>query len=242
MKQFIEIYGGSISMPRKTNLNYEERLQLITDYLEGRIGYCEAEKRYSKFEFFLEQYKYNGASALEPSKGKNNSYSCEIKLAAVMDYLTGKGSLKTICAKYKIPSDSILRRWIKVYNEHGDFNNRKHSGGGSYMKKTRKTTYEERILIAKDCIESGNNYGAMALKYNVSYQQVRTWAKRYSELGEAGLEDRRGKRTVSQTPRTVEEELRIKLAQLEHENYMLKVERDLLKKLDELERGNAFRK
>lgn len=184
-------------MPRKTNLNYEERLQLITDYLEGRIGYCEAEKRYSKFEFFLEQYKYNGASALEPSKGKNNSYSCEIKLAAVMDYLTGKGSLKTICAKYKIPSDSILRRWIKVYNEHGDFNNRKHSGGGSYMKKTRKTTYEERILIAKDCIESGNNYGAMALKYNVSYQQVRTWAKRYSELGEAGLEDRRGKRTVS---------------------------------------------
>lgn len=242
MKQFIEIYGGSISMPRKTNLNYEERLQLITDYLEGRIGYCEAEKRYSKFEFFLEQYKYNGASALEPSKGKNNSYSCEIKLAAVMDYLTGKGSLKTICAKYKIPSDSILRRWIKVYNEHGDFNNRKHSGGGSYMKKTRKTTYEERILIAKDCIESGNNYGAMALKYNVSYQQVRTWAKRYSELGEAGLEDRIGKRTVSQTPRTVEEELRIKLAQLEHENYMLKVERDLLKKLDELERGNAFRK
>ena len=82
----------------------------------------------------------------------------------------------------------------------------------------------------------------MALKYNVRYQQVRTWAKRYSELCEAGLEDRRGKRTVSQTPRTVEEELRIKLAQLEHENYMLKVERDLLKKLDELERGNAFRK
>jgi hypothetical protein len=40
----------------------------------------------------------------------------------------------------------------------------------------------------------------------------------------------------------VEEELRIKLAQLEHENYMLRVERDLLKKLDELERGNAFRK
>ena len=61
-------------------------------------------------------------------------------------------------------------------------------------------------------------------------------------MGEAGLEDRRGKRTASQTPRTVEEELRIKLAQLEHENYMLRVERDLLKKLDELERGNAFRK
>lgn len=110
------------------------------------------------------------------------------------------------------------------------------------MKKARKTTYEERIRITKECIESGNNYGAIALKYNVSYQQVRTWSKNYYELGEAGLEDRRGKRTAAQTPRTVEEELRIKLAQLEHENYMLRVERDLLKKLDELERGNAFRK
>lgn len=242
MKQFIEIYGGSISMPQKSNLNYEERLQLITDYLEGKIGYSDAEKIHSRFGFLLQQYKYNGSVGLMLTNGKNRSYSADIKLAAVTDYLAGKGSMQTICAKYKITSDSVLQKWIKVYNEHGDFNNRKHSGGGSYMKKTRKTTYEERILIAKECIESGNNYGAMALKYDISYQQVRTWAKRYSELGEAGLEDRRGKRTVSQTPRTVEEELRIKLAQLEHENYMLKVERDLLKKLDELERGNAFRK
>lgn len=35
---------------------------------------------------------------------------------------------------------------------------------------------------------------------------------------------------------------RIKIAQLELENYLLRVERDLLKKLEELERGGAFRK
>lgn len=229
-------------MPHKVKLSYEERLQLIADYLEGKIGYRAAKKLYSKFPFILEQYRYNGPEGLKLTEGKNKSYPEHIKLAAVTDYISGKGSIHTICAKYKISTIAVFEKWLKVYNEHGDFNNQKHSGGGSYMKKTRKTTYEERILIAKDCIESGNNYGAMALKYDVSYQQVRTWAKRYSELGEAGLEDRRGKRTASQTPRTVEEELRIKLAQLEHENYMLRVERDLLKKLDELERGNAFRK
>ena len=229
-------------MPQKVNLSYDERLKLIADYLNGKIGFCEAVKKYSRFQFILEQYKYNGTEGLKLTEGKNNSYPASVKLSAVTDYVSGKGSKITICAKYKISSRAVLDRWIKVYNDHGDFNNRKYSGGGSYMKKTRKTTYEERILIAKDCIESGNNYGAIALKYNVSYQQVRTWAKRYSELGEVGLEDRRGRRTVSQTPRTSEEELRIKLAQLEHENYMLKVERDLLKKLDELERGNAFRK
>ena len=41
------------------------------------------------------------------------------------------------------------------------------------MRQGRKTTQEERIRIAKECIGSGKNYGEMALKYQVSYQQVR---------------------------------------------------------------------
>lgn len=229
-------------MPHKTKCTYEERLQLINDYLEGKVGYREAVKRYSKFPFFLEQYKYNGSDGLKLSDNKNKIYPPKMKLAAVTEYLSGGLSKKSICAKYKISSMEVFSRWLKVYNKHGSFDSQKHSGGGSYMKKTRKTSQEERIRIAKECIEAGNNYGEMALKHNVSYQQVRTWTKRYIELGEAGLEDRRGKRTATQTPRTIEEELRIKLAQLEHENYILRVERDLLKKLDELERGNAFRK
>ena len=107
------------------------------------------------------------------------------------------------------------------------------------MKSTRKTTQEERVQIAKECIEGGNNYGEIALKYNVSYQQVRTWTLKFRELGEAGLEDRRGQRTAQQQPRTEEEELRIKVAQLEHELYLTRMERDLLKKLEEIERRDA---
>jgi transposase InsO family protein len=70
------------------------------------------------------------------------------------------------------------------------------------MRQTRNTTQEERIQIARECIASGKNYGELAIKYNVSYQQVRTWTLRFEELGEAGLEDRRGKRKKDQTPRT----------------------------------------
>lgn len=110
------------------------------------------------------------------------------------------------------------------------------------MKQGRETTQEDRIAIVKDCLENGSNYGETAIKYNVSYQQVYTWVKRFKELGEAGLEDRRGKRTASQEPRSELEEMKIKLAQLEHENYMLRMERDLLKKVDELERRDAFHK
>ena len=61
-------------------------------------------------------------------------------------------------------------------------------------------------------------------------------------LLQRGLEDRRGKRTAQQEPRTEVEELQNELARLKRELYERTVERDLLKKLNELERGNAFRK
>ena len=110
------------------------------------------------------------------------------------------------------------------------------------MKQGRDTTQEEKLAIVKDCLEHGSNYGETAIKYSVSYQQVYTWVKKFRKLGEAGLEDRRGKRIAAQEPRTELERAQIEIAQLKHELYMAKMERDLLKKLDELERRDAFRK
>ena len=109
------------------------------------------------------------------------------------------------------------------------------------MKQGRETTQEDRIAIVRDCFENGSNFGAAAIKYNVSDQQVYTWVKKFKELGEAGLEDRRGKRIVDQEARTELEKALIEIARLKHELYMTKMERDLLKKLDELERRDAFR-
>ena len=82
----------------------------------------------------------------------------------------------------------------------------------------------------------------MALKYNVSYQQARTWTLRFEEMGEAGLEDRRGRRKKDQTPRTELEAAQIEIERLKHQLYMAEMERDLLKKLDEIERRDASRK
>ena len=110
------------------------------------------------------------------------------------------------------------------------------------MRKARGTTQEERVQIVKECLKSGKNYGEMALKYNVSYQQVRTWTLRFEEMGEAGLEDRRGKRKKDQSPRTELEKAQIEIEQLKHKLYLAEMERDLLKKLDEIERRDAFRK
>lgn len=108
------------------------------------------------------------------------------------------------------------------------------------MRKARQTTIEERLEIVQDCLANDRNYGAMALKYNCSYQQVRNWVKRYEEMGSAGLEDRRGRRVGTQAARTPEEELRDKIAELERKNRDLQMENDLLKKVRELEMKDRY--
>ena len=220
-----------------------ERIEAVKACIEGRMSKAEAARRLgvnlSRVKEWVRRYKVQGVSALQ-EQTYNTVYSEELKTAAVKEYLSGKGSLEGISAKYGMRSTCQLRDWIKVYNSGRDFSRK--MSGGSRMKQGRETTQEERIAIVKDCLENRSNYGETAIKYNVSYQQVYTWVKKFKELGEAGLEDRRGKKTAAQEPRTELEELKIKMAQLEHENYMLRMERDLLKKLDELERRDAFRK
>ena len=95
------------------------------------------------------------------------------------------------------------------------------------MTKTRKTTEEERLEIVEYCVAHDNNYGEAALKYRVSYQQVYQWARKYRQMGRAGLQDRRGKRIGSMPSRTPEEALRDRVAELEHQNRMLRIERDV---------------
>lgn len=108
------------------------------------------------------------------------------------------------------------------------------------MRKARSTTPDERLKIVTECLANDKNYGAMALKYQCSYQQVRNWVKRYEEMGCKGLEDRRGRRAGSLPSRTPEEELRDKIAELERKNRDLQMENDLLKKVRELERRDRY--
>ena len=232
-------------MPQKQKTSPEEKVKLVRKCLNGEFGVCEAGRlvgvNWKTVRRWIARYEVEGVSGFF-SQERNRVYSPEVKLNAVRDYLSSKGSLLEICIKYKIRSARQLEDWIKVYNAHGDFNSTKFSGGGSYMKQGRDTTQEERIQIAKECYASGKNYGEMALKYNVSYQQVRNWTLRYEELGEAGLEDRRGQRKKDQEPRTELENAQIEIERLKHELHKAEMERDLLKKLDEVVRRDVYRK
>ena len=95
--------------------------------------------------------------------------------------------------------------------------------GVACMKKAKSTTFDERLKIVTECLANDKNYGAMALKYQCSYQQIRNWVKRYEEMGSKGLEDRCGRRVGLLPSRTPEEELRDKIAELKRKNLDLQL-------------------
>ena len=230
-------------MSRKSKIDPALKVELVERYLSGELCRAEAARLAGvdpkgTFVRWVCIYKNEGPSGLLTQK-HNRNYSTEFINAAVNAYLSGEGSLRQIAEKFGLRTEMQLQRWVKAYNNHGEIKSRT-SGGGSYMRKARQTTPEERLEIVQDCLANNKNYGAMALKYNCSYQQVRNWVQRFEKMGSSGLEDRRGKRAGTQPARTHEEELRDKIAELERKNRDLQMENDLLKKVRELEMKDRY--
>lgn len=181
------------------------------------------------------QYKYEtyGVHGLEEAKSWK-SYSKELKIAAIHDYLSGQYSLREIIRKYDIASDSTLRTWINEYNSHRELKDTS-KGRTSSMTKGRKTSREERIQIVLDCTGNGKDYQKTAEIYEVSYQQVYQWVKKYENGGDEALKDNRGRNKV-EAELSPDEKIRLEMKKLERENERLRTENLFLKKLEEIER------
>ncbi len=167
---------------------------------------------------------------------KNKKYSTELKLQAVTDYLTGKGSYETLRKKYEILSTRQLRNWVKWYNGHREIKERSSAKGEIYMTKGRKTTQEERAEIVAFCIEHNKDYGLTVETYNVSYQQIYAWVRKYEEGGVDKLKDNRG-RSKPVEEMTEVEKLKAEMKILEAKNRQLEIENAFIKKLQELKGG-----
>lgn len=221
----------------------ETKIAACKEYLEGKLSHREICDKYSIKYYagncmsilmdWLAKYKCYGEDAFKTTLG-NKSYSKEYKIFVVEKYLEGNGSLKDIAAKYKIHSKETLRRWVLMYNaniELKDYDPRKEV----YMAGARrKTTIEERKEIVEYCINNNRNYKGTASKYDVSYNQVYTWVKKYDIDGEEGLLDKRGRHKTDNEVDELER-LRRENERLKHklkENDMLV---QLLKKVKEFE-------
>lgn len=215
----------------------EEKIQWVEKIIQNKESIRSVASKtgvhHSSIDNWVRNYKSIGREAFF-RKGWTKRSSAE-KEAAVVDYLAGKGSLRDICAKYKITDTYQLRRWIKQYNGHEEF---KDSGGTLIMTKGRKTTFEERVEIVQYCIKHNHNYTKTAEKFSISYQQARNYTVKYEEKGVEGLQDRRGKRK-SQDEMNELEKLRAEVKILRAEKKRAEMEISFLKKLEEIERRRS---
>ena len=227
-------------MSRRCKITDEERISAVQEYLNGEGSYHSIAKKYGivyeRFRQLVIRAQTEGIESIKISH-TNKKYTAEIKIGAVKEYLEGKGSQVEICKKYKITNDSILIQWIKCYNSGKDFNERARSERGITMNKGRKTTQEERVEIVAFCIENGKDYGLTMEKYDVSYQQIYSWVRKYEAKGVEGLTDRRGK-AKPEDELTEADRLRLENKILQAKIKDQEMEIKLLKKLKELEEGD----
>ena len=164
---------------------------------------------------------------------KNKKYSNEFRKKAVEAYLRGEGSYRDLCKRLGISHNESLRKWVLWYNGHREFKERSNAKGEIYMTKGRKTTQEERAEIVAFCIEHNYDYGLTVETYNVSYQQIYSWVRKYEEGGVDKLRDNRG-RTKPVEEMTEVEKLKAEMKILEAKNRRLEIENEFIKKLQEL--------
>ena len=217
----------------------EEKIQWVEKIIQNKESIRSVASKtgvhHSSIDNWVRNYKSIGREAFF-RKGWTKRSSAE-KEAAVVDYLAGKGSLRDICAKYKITDTYQLRRWIKQYNGHEELKD-SGTGGTPIMTKGRKTTFEERVEIVQYCIKHNHNYAETAEKFSISYQQARNYTVKYEEKGVEGLQDRRGKRK-SQDEMDELEKLRAEVKILRAEKKRAEMEISFLKKLEEIERRRS---
>lgn len=220
----------------KGKVDPSEKLSTVHQILEGKESQCHAADRLgiklASIQQWISVYKSDGEGAFLVTKYKK--YSKHVKEQAVLDYLNGRGSQQEICQRYGIRSKSKLQNWIKKYNGHEELKTSR-TGGSIIMTKGKKTTFDERVEIVEYCIAHDRNYAKTAAKYNISYQQARSYTVKYEAGGVEALKDRRG-RTKSVDEMSELEKLRAENRILRAEKERAEMEASFLKKLNEIER------
>ena len=114
-------------------------------------------------------------------------HTAEWMIARVEDYLTGKGSYKTIAEAYGIGC-TTFKNWANKYREHGSTAFVETKGNRKYSKEF-KTECVEAVIQGKGSVDD------IVARYNISSRSVlRSWIKRYNANKE--LKDYNPKREV----------------------------------------------
>ncbi len=157
-------------------------------------------------------------------------YNFDFKFKVIQFYLTGKGYCST--ADYFNIDQSTVKKWVKLYQYHGQSGLEPRSSKQSYS-----TEFKHHVLQ----FMSDNHYSAReaAAYFNIpAFTSILEWQSLFEQGGLVALEPRKkGRPKKMRLPkkadnRTEQEKL---IDQLQAELAYLRAENDVLKKLQELD-------
>ena len=228
-------------MSRSAKYSPEEKIKIVKEYLSGQSSLKEIGSRYGCtntngypgcFLRWIALYKAHGESAFYHNG--NSCYSKEFKTMVVEEYISGIASATDLAAKYKISNESVLLKWVGLYNANRELREYNPQREVYMAEARRKTTIEERKEIVEYCLSHNRDYKGTASLYDVSYSQVYSWVRKYDANGNEGLSDKRGRHKtddeVDELERLRRENKRLK-RQLEENDMLVQ----LLKKVKEFE-------
>lgn len=225
-------------MSKRVKVSVDEKVKAVTRVLESGMSYNAEAKRIgvsdTTIKDWVRKYKTEGIERLNERKNWTR-YSEELKLQAVKEVVENKKSLYEVVEVYAISSRSLLNNWISKYTGREKIPST--CKGSSKMKMTRgrKTEYKERIEIVEYTIAHKLAYEKAAEMYQVSYQQIYSWVRKYQTLGEEGLKDGRGRNKEWEELSEVDR-LKLENKKLQAEKEQLEMEVAVQKKLQEIQK------
>ncbi|QNK50262.1 helix-turn-helix domain-containing protein [Brevibacterium sp. PAMC23299] len=148
-------------------------------------------------------------------------YSLELKLKAVLAYLEGRDSFRTVANQFNI-SLTPLKQWVAHYKEHG-------------IEGLMSTYTNYDISFKMDVLNYMNDFGVSsthaAAVYNIaSPSTITNWLKQLEEYGVDALETKK-KGRPSMKKETKKKPVEGSIEALQAENERLRAENAYLKKL-----------
>ena len=166
-------------------------------------------------------------------------YNFEFKKKVVLEYLDGKGGTPYLSKKYRLGSDSQLRKWINAYKEFGD-------EGLMRFRKQTKYSFEKKISVVESYLSSEISYQDLAIQEGITNpSMIANWVNRFRVAGPDALRPRRkGRKKTLDKPKIYNEPITQEnsvvdtsaehVKELEDELLKLRIENAFLKELRRL--------
>lgn len=166
-------------------------------------------------------------------------YSEGFKLRIVKEYVEGSLGYSLLAQKYRIPSSTPIKRWVRAYQAFGEEGLQKKQSSQVY-------SVQFKVDVLHFMKQTGASYQETAIQFKMNNPSlITTWNHRFLKKGVPGLEERaKGRPPMSKKPKTRtenQEKLPSREEQLERENELLRLEVAYLKKLKAFrENPNAY--